>query len=44
MHLYRDNNGLLGSIKKDAETGADVRALKYLYPLQLIRSGVTPEA
>lgn len=44
MHLYRDNNGALGTIKKDAETGADPRMLKYLFVVQQIRSGIIPEA
>jgi len=42
--LYRDNNGALGGIKKEAETGQDPNALKQLYVIQSIRSGIIPEA
>lgn len=44
IHYYRDNNGMLGNIKKEAETGDDPLALKYLYTIQLIKSGGVPEA
>lgn len=30
VHLYRDNNGMLGNIKKEAETGEDKNAFKSL--------------
>lgn len=30
MHIYRDNNGQLAAIKKDAETGADPKNIKAL--------------
>lgn len=44
IHLYRDNNGAQGGIKKDAETGADPLALKQLFVIQQIKSGILPEA
>ena len=43
VHLYRDNNGVLGNIKKDAETGEDKNCYKGLYALQTVRSGIIPE-
>lgn len=44
VHMYRDNNGVLTNIKKDAETGEDVHGFKPLYTIQLIKSGQIPEA
>lgn len=43
IHIYRDNNGQLGAIKKDAETGADPYNIKALFMIQQIKSGVIPE-
>lgn len=43
LHIYRDNNGQLAAIKKDAETGADPKNLKALCVIQQIKSGVIPE-
>ena len=31
IHYYRDNNGTLGNIKKETETGDDPLGLKYLF-------------
>ena len=31
IHMYRDNNGMLANIKKEAETGEDVNGYKPLY-------------
>lgn len=31
IHLYKDNNGVLGAIKKDADTGADKNAFRSLF-------------
>lgn len=42
--MYRDNNGVLGSIKKDTETGEDKHGFKALYVIQQIKSGVIPDA
>mmetsp|Transcript_23217 Transcript_23217/g.22762 ORF Transcript_23217/g.22762 Transcript_23217/m.22762 type:complete len:123 (+) Transcript_23217:494-862(+) len=44
MHLYRDNNGVLGSIKKDTETGQDPNGYKALYIIQAIKSNIIPDA
>ena len=43
LHIYRDNNGQLAAMKKDAETGADPKNLKALCVIQQIKSGVIPE-
>lgn len=43
IHIYKDNNGQLGAIKKDAETGPDPQNLKALCVIQQIKSGVIPE-
>ena len=43
MHIYKDNNGQLGAIKKDAETGEDPMNFKALCVIQQIKSGVIPE-
>ena len=43
MHLYRDNNGALGSIKKEAETGQDPNLFKSLYIIQSIKSNIIPD-
>lgn len=43
IHLYRDNNGQLAAIKKDAETGADKMNIKALCTIQQIKSGVIQE-
>jgi hypothetical protein len=42
--MYRDNNGMLGNIKKETETGEDIHGFKALFVIQQIRSGVIPEA
>ena len=42
--MYRDNNGMLGNIKKETETGEDIHGFKALFVIQQIRSGVNPEA
>lgn len=34
IHYYRDNNGMLGNIKKETETGDDPLALKHLFVVQ----------
>lgn len=34
VHLYRDNNGVLGTIKKETETGADPNVFKPLFIIQ----------
>lgn len=34
IHLYRDNNGVLANVKKDAETGEDVMGFKPLFVIQ----------
>ena len=44
IHYYRDNNGTLGNIKKETETGEDPLALKHLFVIQQIKSGVIPDA
>jgi len=44
IHMYRDNNGVLGNIKKETETGEDKNGFKALYTIQTIKSGVIPEA
>lgn len=44
IHMYRDNNGVLGNIKKETETGEDVNGFKPLYMIQFIKSGMVPEA
>ena len=36
IHMYRDNNGVLANIKKDAETGEDVHGFKALFVVQQI--------
>lgn len=43
IHLYRDNNGVLGNIKKETETGPDPNAYKQLYVIQSIKSGIIPD-
>ena len=43
IHIYKDNNGQLGAIKKDAETGPDPKNIKALCVIQQIKSGVIPE-
>jgi len=43
IHIYRDNNGQLGAIKKDAETGSDPHNIKALCVIQQIKSGCIPE-
>ena len=40
--MYRDNNGTLGNIKKDAETGEDIHGFKALYVIQNIQSEIIP--
>jgi hypothetical protein len=35
---------VLQNVKKDTETGDDPLALKYLYVIQSIKSGVIPDA
>jgi hypothetical protein len=42
--MYRDNNGTLANIKKDAETGEDVLGFKPLFVIQSIQSEITPAA
>ena len=44
VHLYRDNAGTLGAIKKESETGEDKNAFRSLFIIQQIKSGVIPEA
>jgi hypothetical protein len=44
IHLNKDNNGVLQAVKKDTETGDDPLALKYLFVVQQIKSGVIPDA
>ena len=44
IHMYRDNNGTLANIKKDAETGEDVLGFKPLFVIQSIQSEITPAA
>lgn len=43
LHLYRDNNAVLGNIKKETETGPDPSAYKQLYIIQSIKSGIIPD-
>ena len=43
MHMYKDNNGVLGNIKKETETGEDKGGYKALFVIQQIKSGVIPE-
>jgi hypothetical protein len=43
IHLYRDNNAVLGNIKKETETGPDPNAYKQLYVIQSIKSGIIPD-
>lgn len=42
--MNRANNAVLQNVKKDTETGDDPLALKYLYVIQSIKSGVIPDA
>jgi hypothetical protein len=42
LHMYRDNAGSLGNIKKDTETGEDPYAFKALFVIQQIQSEVIP--
>lgn len=44
IHFYRDNNAMLGNIKKETETGEDKNAFKPLLVIQSIKSGIIPEA
>ena len=44
IHYYRDNNGMLGNIKKETETGPDPNSFKHLFIVQQIKSGAIPEA
>ena len=44
IHLYRDNNGVLANVKKDAETGEDTMGFKPLFVIQQIQSEITPAA
>lgn len=44
IHLNKDNNAVLQSVKKETETGEDPFALKYLFVIQQIKSGVIPDA
>lgn len=44
IHLNKDNNAALAAAKKDTETGEDPLALKYLFVIQQIKSGVVPDA
>lgn len=44
IHLNKDNNGVLQNVKKETETGEDPLALKYLFVVQQIKSGVIPDA
>ena len=34
MHMYKDNNGVLGNIKKETETGEDKGGYKALFVIQ----------
>ena len=34
MHMYKDNNGVLGNIKKETETGEDKGGYKALFAIQ----------
>ena len=43
IHLNKDNNAVLQAVKKDTETGEDPFALKYLFVIQQIKSGVIPD-
>jgi hypothetical protein len=43
IHLSRDNNGALGTLKKEGELLPEIRGFKYIYILQCIKSGVFAE-
>ena len=43
IHLNKDTPAALQAVKKDTETGEDPLALKYLYVVQQVKSGVFPE-
>jgi hypothetical protein len=43
IHMYRDNNAMLGNIKKETETGPDLGGYKALFVTQQLKSGVIPE-
>ena len=43
IHLNKDTPAALQAVKKDTETGDDPLALKYLYVVQQVKSGVFPE-
>lgn len=42
VHMYRDNNGALANVKKDAETGEDPHCFRALFVIQQIASEITP--
>jgi hypothetical protein len=44
IHFGRENPAILASAKKDCEGGQPVEGLRHLLTLQLIKSGITPEA
>jgi hypothetical protein len=44
LHMYKDNGGMIGNIKKETETGDDKNGFKALCVIQQIKSGVIPEA
>ena len=44
IHFGRENPAILASAKKDCEGGQHVEGLRHLLTLQLIKSGITPEA
>jgi len=44
IHLGKENPNMLSSAKKDAEVSPDDRAWKLLLPLQMMKSGLIPEA
>ena len=42
--MYRDTGAMLGNIKKETETGEDKNGFKPLYQIQMIKSGMIPDA
>lgn len=43
IHYSRENSSALANIKKEADSMPESKGFKYLYTLQLIKSGIIPE-
>ena len=44
IHFNKENNAVIVNIKKETETGDDPMALRSLFAIQQIKSGLVPDA